>query len=49
MAEVAKQFKATGALTFLNDWTYTLGAEILVPKGMEETRLARRMTDGQRY
>jgi hypothetical protein len=26
-------FKATGALSFLNDWKYQLGYEILVPRG----------------
>lgn len=26
----------TGALSFLNNWRYTLGAEILVPRGREE-------------
>jgi hypothetical protein len=25
MAEKSKQFKATGALSFLNDWKYELG------------------------
>lgn len=29
-------FKASGPLEFLNDWTYALGAEILVPKGRQE-------------
>lgn len=29
-------FKATGPLEFLNDWSYALGAEILVPKGRQE-------------
>lgn len=28
--------KASGALAFLNDWTYGLGVEILVPKGRQE-------------
>jgi hypothetical protein len=26
----------TGALSFLNGWSYNLGAEILVPKGRQE-------------
>jgi hypothetical protein len=30
------QFNATGALSFLNTWTYKLGAEILVPVGKQE-------------
>lgn len=30
------QFKAMGALSFLNIWTYKLGAEILVPVGKQE-------------
>lgn len=29
-------FKASGPLEFLNDWSYALGAEILVPKGRQE-------------
>lgn len=29
-------FKATGALGFLNEWEYQLGHEILVPKGRQE-------------
>lgn len=29
-------FQATGALSFLNDWKYELGHEILVPRGREE-------------
>ncbi|KUI67836.1 3-phytase A [Cytospora mali] len=29
-------FKASGPLEFLNDWSYQLGAEILVPKGRQE-------------
>jgi len=29
-------FGATGPLKFLNDWSYQLGAEILVPKGRQE-------------
>lgn len=27
------KLKAKGALNFLNDWSYELGHEILVPKG----------------
>ena len=33
LAAAAATFKASGALKFLNDWKYELGAEILVPKG----------------
>ncbi|KAH8762660.1 acid phosphatase [Diaporthe sp. PMI_573] len=29
-------FRASGPLEFLNDWSYALGAEILVPKGRQE-------------
>lgn len=29
-------FKATGPLTFLNDWEFQLGHEILVPRGRQE-------------
>ncbi len=35
--KVAKErgkFKASGDLSFLNDWKYQLGAEILVPRGL---------------
>ncbi|KAI5475288.1 phytase [Pseudohyphozyma bogoriensis] len=32
----ASGWKATGALSFLNDWTYQLGAEILTPFGREQ-------------
>jgi hypothetical protein len=30
------RFNATGSLTFLNTWKYSLGAEILVPIGKQE-------------
>ena len=30
------KFEATGALSFLNSWTYELGEEILVPRGRQE-------------
>ncbi|PQE25245.1 histidine acid phosphatase protein [Rutstroemia sp. NJR-2017a WRK4] len=30
------KFNATGALSFLNDWKYQLGYEILVPRGRQE-------------
>lgn len=30
------KFSATGMLSFLNTWTYQLGAEILVPRGRQE-------------
>jgi hypothetical protein len=33
MGDAAGTFKAKEALSFLNDWKYQLGAEILVPKG----------------
>lgn len=36
LAAAAATFKASGALKFLNDWKYELGAEILVPKGRQE-------------
>lgn len=36
IAKMAGKFKAKGALSFLNDWSYGLGAEILVPKGRQE-------------
>lgn len=36
VAAAAGKFTATGALSFLNDWKYELGAEILVPKGRQE-------------
>lgn len=28
--------KFTGELSFLNDWTYALGAELLIHKGFQE-------------
>ena len=31
-----KKFTASGALSFLNDWEYGLGVEILVPRGRQE-------------
>lgn len=34
--EVAGKAKFDGPLAFLNDWSYQLGAEILVPKGRQE-------------
>ena len=34
LAAAAGTFQAKGALSFLNDWSYQLGGEILVPKGM---------------
>jgi len=36
IAKYAGKFKATGALSFLNEWKYELGAEILVPRGRQE-------------
>lgn len=36
MANITGKFNATGALSFLNTWSYGLGAEILVPKGRLE-------------
>lgn len=36
IADAAGKFTASGALSFLNDWKYELGAEILVPKGRQE-------------
>ncbi|RDW64754.1 putative 3-phytase A [Coleophoma cylindrospora] len=35
-AKQAGTFKASGLYSFLNDWTYALGAEILVPRGRQE-------------
>lgn len=37
-AKVAKntKFEASGSLSFLNEWTFQLGAEILVPRGRQE-------------
>jgi hypothetical protein len=34
IAAAAGTFKASGPLAFLNDWSYQMGYEILVPKGM---------------
>lgn len=36
LASNAGKFHATGQLSFLNDWKYELGAEILVPRGRQE-------------
>ena len=36
VAKSAGQFKAKGALSFLNQWKYELGHEILVPRGRQE-------------
>jgi hypothetical protein len=36
IADNKATFKATGALSFLNAWTYELGEEILVPRGRQE-------------
>lgn len=36
IAEAAGKYRATGSLSFLNDWKYQLGAEILVPRGRQE-------------
>ncbi|KAH8602612.1 histidine phosphatase superfamily [Bisporella sp. PMI_857] len=36
LAKNAGKFKATGVLSFLNEWKYELGAEILVPRGRQE-------------
>ncbi|OAA48687.1 3-phytase A precursor [Metarhizium rileyi] len=36
IANASEQFKPRGPLSFLRDWEYQLGAEILVPKGREE-------------
>jgi hypothetical protein len=33
IAAAAGTFRAKGPLSFLNDWSYQLGHEILVPKG----------------
>ncbi len=35
-ADLKGKFEATGPLSFLNSWTYELGAEILVPRGRQE-------------
>lgn len=36
IGEAGGKFEASGLLSFLNDWKYELGAEILVPKGRQE-------------
>lgn len=36
IANATKSFEPQGSLAFMKDWTYQLGAEILVPKGREE-------------
>ena len=36
IAKYAGKFKASGLLSFLNEWKYELGAEILVPRGRQE-------------
>ncbi|KAE9381660.1 phosphoglycerate mutase-like protein [Stipitochalara longipes BDJ] len=36
IADSNGKFKASGQLSFLNDWEYELGAEILVPRGRQE-------------
>ncbi|KAK2057022.1 histidine acid phosphatase [Colletotrichum caudatum] len=36
IAKAGGKLKAKGALSFLNDWKYQLGHEILVPKGRQE-------------
>lgn len=36
IANITGEFNATGALSFLNSWSYGLGAEIMVPKGRLE-------------
>ena len=36
LAKNKGKFKATGLLSFLNEWKYELGAEILVPRGRQE-------------
>lgn len=36
IAAAAGKFEATGLLSFLNNWKYELGAEILVPRGRQE-------------
>lgn len=35
-ADLAKKVNFTGSLSFLNDWTYKLGSDILVPIGKQE-------------
>jgi hypothetical protein len=36
IADSNGKFKASGQLSFLNDWKFELGAEILVPRGRQE-------------
>jgi hypothetical protein len=36
IADNKGKFRATGPLSFLNNWTYELGEEILVPRGRQE-------------
>ncbi|KAK2590509.1 hypothetical protein QQS21_011812 [Conoideocrella luteorostrata] len=36
IANASDKFKPKGSLTFLHNWKYQLGAEILVPKGRQE-------------
>ncbi|TVY73242.1 3-phytase A [Lachnellula suecica] len=36
MARLAGSFEVTGALSFLNTWSYALGAELMVPRGRLE-------------
>lgn len=36
VANMTGKFTASGALSFLNEWKYELGAEILVPRGRQE-------------
>ena len=36
LADNKGKFQASGDLRFLDDWTYELGAEILVPLGRQE-------------
>ena len=39
IANATGKFKAEGALSFLNDWKYQLGENILVPKGKHSSML----------
>jgi hypothetical protein len=36
IANLSGNYQTSGALTFLMDWKYELGAEILVPRGRQE-------------
>jgi len=36
IADSKEKFKASGQLSFLNDWKFELGTEILVPRGRQE-------------